>query len=174
MSKTLTASEQADLLRYASSLPKGSETRRAIVAAVSNVAANDIGWDRLSGKSKGWSYVDLDLVVQVLEEDGWSTVKDKNIPTWNDLTNDGELFADGIPELVDKGRKAERDLEQWQRQGWWPRPVKVKVWKVYVLHRPSRATFEAVFDTSREALAKATDAIPRLKGRKRPAWLQPT
>jgi len=30
----LTASERAVLLRYASSLPKGSETRRAIVAAV--------------------------------------------------------------------------------------------------------------------------------------------
>lgn len=39
MSKTLTASEQADLLRFASSLPKGSETRRAIVAAVGKSAS---------------------------------------------------------------------------------------------------------------------------------------
>ena len=34
MSKALTASERATLLRYASSLPKGNETRRAILAAV--------------------------------------------------------------------------------------------------------------------------------------------
>ena len=40
MSKTLTASEQATLLRYASSLPEGHETRRAIVAAVSKVASD--------------------------------------------------------------------------------------------------------------------------------------
>jgi hypothetical protein len=38
-SKTLTASEKVTLLRYASSLPSGDKTRRAIVAAVGKTAA---------------------------------------------------------------------------------------------------------------------------------------
>lgn len=43
MSKTLTASERKTLLRYASSLPAESETRRAIVAAVKVAAAGTWG-----------------------------------------------------------------------------------------------------------------------------------
>jgi len=39
MSKTLTAAERATLLRFASSLPVESETRRAIVAAVGKTSA---------------------------------------------------------------------------------------------------------------------------------------
>ena len=177
LSKTLTASEQATLLRYASALPKGHETRRAIVAAVSKVAASDIKWKRLSaGKMQGWSYTDDDLVVQVLSVKKITTVKDKNVPSWSDVTNDGEMYADGIPELMEQAGRAEKDLAQWQRQGWWPKPVEVEAWKVFTTHRPTRTHMESVtdFDTSREALAKAEAAIPRLKARMRPSWLKVT
>lgn len=46
MSKTLIASEQATLLRYASSLPVGDRTRRAIIAAVGKTAAPQDTWGR--------------------------------------------------------------------------------------------------------------------------------
>ena len=36
MSKTITASERANIIRYAATLPKGDATRRAIITAVSN------------------------------------------------------------------------------------------------------------------------------------------
>lgn len=121
----------------------------------------------------GSKYVSDDLLVWVTETEGTETVRDRNIPTWAEMTNDGELFADGVPELVAQGREAERLLAQWQKQGWWPRPIKVKKWKVDVLHRPSGKAFEAVFDDKRVALAKAEEAIPKMLERRRPSWLVP-
>ena len=141
------------------------------------VAASDIKWKRLlAGKMQGWSYTDDDLVVQVLSVKKITTVKDKNIPSWSDVTNDGEMYADGIPELMEQAGRAEKDLAQWQRQGWWPKPVGVEAWRVFTTHIPTRTHMESVtdFDTSREALAKAEAAIPRLKARMRPSWLKVT
>ena len=67
MSKTLTASEQADLLRYASSLPKGSETRRAIVAAVGKSASYRM---ELFEEVEGF-------VERLQKEPDWKTIRSK-------------------------------------------------------------------------------------------------
>jgi hypothetical protein len=130
------------------------------------------GWKPMP--NGGYKYVSDDLLVWVTETEGTETVRDRNIPSWNEMTNDGELFADGVPELVAQGREAERLLAQWEKQGWWPRPVRVKKWKLDVLHRPSGKAFEAVFDDKRLALAKAEEAIPKMLERRRPSWLAPT
>ena len=190
MPRNLTASDRSALIRLASTMPAGSPERKAILAGlaqslrgvydnaeVRNSAASDVKWKRLSaGKMQGWSYTDDDLVVQVLSVKKITTVKDKNIPSWSDVTNDGEMYADGIPELMEQAGRAEKDLAQWQRQGWWPKPVEVEAWKVFITHLPTRTHMESVtdFDTSREALAKAEAAIPRLKARMRPSWLKVT
>ena len=129
------------------------------------------GWKPVS--SGGSKYVSDELLVWVVPTEVTETVRDRDIPTWGELTNDGELFADAIPELVAQGREAERLLAQWQKQGWWPRPIKVQKWKVDVLHRPSGKAFEAVFDNERTAKAKADEAIPKLLERRRPSWLVP-
>ena len=83
MSKTLTASEQADLLRYASSLPKGSETRRAIVAAVGKSASYRM---ELFEEVEGF-------VERLLKEPDWKTIRSKMNEALH-LLGRGEPFAD--------------------------------------------------------------------------------
>jgi len=130
------------------------------------------GWKPISGG--GSKYVSEEILAWITPTEVTETVRDRNIPSWSEMTNDGELFADAVPELVAQGREAERLLAQWQKQGWWPRPVKVKKWQLDVLHRPSGKAFEAVFDDKRTAEAKADEAIPKLLERRRPSWLAPT
>lgn len=69
MSKTLTAPEQAALLRYASSLPKGSETRRAIVAAV-KVAAGDTWGMRLNELKREYMGEVIREAIEIIRSEG--------------------------------------------------------------------------------------------------------
>lgn len=67
--KTLTASEQATLLRYASSLPKGSETRRAIVAAV-KVAAGGTWGRRLNELKQEYMGEVVREAIEIIKSEG--------------------------------------------------------------------------------------------------------
>lgn len=130
------------------------------------------GWKPTTGG--GSKYVADDLLIFVSPTTVRETIKSRDIPTWGELTNDGEIYADDIPELVSSGRKLEAEWEKWKRQGWWPQPIDVKKWEITVTHRPTKKSFRAVFDTEREAKSKAEEAIPKLRDRKRPPWLLPT
>ena len=111
-----------------------------------------------------------DLMVMVAAEPVEEDVKDRDLPE----PPDEEMLADGIPHLVDAYYKDMELWEKWQRQGWWPRPVKVWKWKVVVLHRPTKKYFESdPFDTKREAIRMAEVAIPKVMARRRPRWLKP-
>lgn len=101
-------------------------------------------------------------------------VRDRDIPDLYDVVNPEDL-ADGIPDLVDNYRKAEREHAKWVQQGWWPRREEVQKWKVYIHHRPTKKYFESEghFDSEREALRMADIAIPKIQARRRPRWLIP-
>ena len=55
MPKNLTATDRKSLIRLASSMEKGSEQRRAILAGLSKVASDD-AWSA-PGKKRGWAVV---------------------------------------------------------------------------------------------------------------------
>ena len=111
-----------------------------------------------------------DLMVMVAAEPVEEDVKDRDLPE----PPDEEMLADGIPHLVDAYYRDMELWEKWQRQGWWPRPVKVWKWKVVVLHRPTNKHFESdPFDTKREATRMAMAAIPKVLAHRRPRWLKP-
>ena len=78
MSKTLTASEKAALLRYASSLPVESETRRAIVAAV-KVAGMDDTWIQRIDEAKDlyMEYV-VTYAYRILKREGYNVTGENN------------------------------------------------------------------------------------------------
>lgn len=84
MSKALTASEQATLLRYASSLPKGHETRRAIVAAVSKSASYRM---ELFEEVEGF-------VERLQKEPDWKVIRSKMNEALFMLGKGGEPFDD--------------------------------------------------------------------------------
>ena len=67
--KTLTASEQSALLRYASALPKGSETRRAIVAAV-KVAAGGTWGRRLNELKQEYMGEVVREAIEIIKSEG--------------------------------------------------------------------------------------------------------
>jgi hypothetical protein len=121
------------------------------------------------------------MIVSVLPQTVTETVRDRNIPSEADVTNDFELFADGIPELVAQGEQALRDRKKWVAQGWWPRPVTKQKWKVVVYVRPipfkedGSVELESTktFDTAAQAKAEVEAILPKLVQRRRPAWLAP-
>ncbi len=87
---------------------------------------------------------------------------------WHNLTNDGELFADGHrPDTI----RFERDWEIWKKQGWYPKQVSVPGFALTMYHKSTRKAFRAEFEREDEARDKANEAIPKLRERKRPAWL---
>lgn len=142
------------------------------IDGVKSTRRNPEKWVRFE-KGDGWKSVSADVRAWVAPDVAWTTVPDPNIPTWAELTNDGEIFADNIPELVEQGHQIERDLAKWEKQGWWPKPTKVKVWRLAIIHRPSGSAFAADFETAAEAKAKGDEAIPRVRMRRRPRWLIP-
>ncbi len=88
---------------------------------------------------------------------------------WSNLTNDGEIFADGPrSEAAD----FEKDFASWKRQGWYPRATMVNGARLVMTYEPTDKTFMAEFETEAEAVAKAGEAIPKLRARRRPSWLQ--
>lgn len=121
----------------------------------------------------GWKYVSDDILAWVMKGEGWEEFRDPNLPSWEELTDYGEMFADGIPELMSQGASLARDLAKWERQGWWPNRRKVSVWVVSILHRQRKKAFQAEFKTSREALKRAEEAIPKVRRMVRPSWLLP-
>lgn len=90
MSKTLTASEQAALLRHASLLPKGHETRRAILAAVSKLR-NDVVRHASEGRLKRAGVLE-DSVLSALKGGGI-----KGVPTVKSFS----LMPEGIVAQVE-------------------------------------------------------------------------
>ena len=70
MSKTLTASERATLLRYASSLPKGNETRRVILAAVKVAAPRDTWGRRLKEVKAEYMGEVVREAIEIIESEG--------------------------------------------------------------------------------------------------------
>jgi hypothetical protein len=140
------------------------------VASLREAGVEKVRWVPLSGG--GVKFVDEEVMVFISPKDAYEEFRDPNIPSWNDLTNDGEMFADGIPELMESGARLERDLKKWQQQGWWPNRRKVQHWLLTIMHRPTKKGFEAEFETLREAQTKAEQAIPSVRLRRRPSWLQ--
>lgn len=131
-----------------------------------------IPWRSTPGGGK--MHVTPDIRVYVEPVTVQETVKDRDIPDLYDVVNPEDL-ADGIPDLVDNYRKAEREHAKWVQQGWWPRPETVQKWQVFVHHRPTRKYFEggSPFDSEREAVRMAESAIPKIQARRRPRWLVP-
>ena len=88
---------------------------------------------------------------------------------WSNLTNDGEIFADGPrSEAAD----FEKDFASWKRQGWYPRATMVNGARLVMTYEPTDTTFMAEFGTEAEAITTAEEAIPKLRARRRPSWLQ--
>lgn len=132
-------------------------------------------WQPLS-QGGGWKYVDDQILAYLLWESGYTTVKDPNVPAYSDVIDDEEL-ADGIPDLMRSHAQSVRAWEQWQRQGWWPRPVKNPQASLHltVTFRPKKMTFEARFDGSqlRKAMADGEKAIETIRASKYPRWMKP-
>jgi hypothetical protein len=130
-------------------------------------------WKRLP--LGGWKFATSEVLCFVTPEEVHTTIQDGDIPTWGELTDDGEIFADGIPEFVEKGREAEKNLEQWQRQGWWPKPVRVERWRIHVRHRATKLDFESnPFESCENALTAAKVAVAKIALRRRPEWMRPS
>jgi len=130
-------------------------------------------WQKMS-RDHGWKHVDDEILAYLSWESGYDTVRErKNIPTWNDLTNDGEDFADG---QIDDG-SAQKLVDQWNRQGWWPRQVKVDKHKLHLLimHRGRNKAFEARFPAKdqRKAMSDGERAVEIIRGSKYPRWMKP-
>ena len=126
-----------------------------------------MSWKRVNGG--GSKYVTDDLLLFVIPEDVWETVKDRNVPD-----EEPYMETDGIPELEEEHGDMIRDWERDLARGWWMKPVKVQKWKIYATHRPTRKSFESdPFDTQREAFRMAEVAIPKIQARRRPRWLKP-
>lgn len=169
-----TASEIAKMEKHFDLIPGNSERERVLMPLGSQPKEHSHGsgiqWQR---RGQGWAYNSEDVSADVFPAEAYEEFRDPNIPSWSDLTNDGEMFADAIPELMAQGQRIERDLEQWNRQGWWPNRRKIKVWRLLIHHRGRDKFFEADFKSEREAMARAEEAIPKIRDMKRPPWLLP-
>lgn len=101
-------------------------------------------------------------------------IKEKWWPSaWSDLTNDGEIYADGIP-----GMDPGIDFEEWERRGWRWRTVTEEEdagWHIIILHKPTRKAFEATIDKGFSQVRQmAEEAMAKMQNRVRPPWLKPT
>jgi hypothetical protein len=61
----------------------------------------------------------------------WVAFRDTKIPTWNDLTNDGERFADGNGD-DEEAEAIRNDIDRWNAQGWWPGVRMEERWSIEV------------------------------------------
>ena len=151
---------------------------REVTAQGRQVMASYIDWRdfnmgmRHGERQRAFVYKDDDMMVTLLPVYEYTTVKDRNIPDLDEV-RDPEMYADFIPELMEQAGEIERDHAQWVRQGWWPRKVEVAKWEADVLIKSDRKRFEARFNTLAEAKKQMEAAIPKLKMRRRPAWLNP-
>ena len=91
---------------------------------------------------------------------GWREV-------WSNLTNDGEMFADG-----QDSSRFDRDFASWKKQGWYPKRVSAQGWRLDATHIGTKTSFEAQFETKQQAIDAANEAIPKLRERRRPSWLR--
>lgn len=136
-------------------------------------AANSV-WEPMTGPTKGWKHADPEILAYLTWDEGVDYVKDRDIPDLWDI-NDPELLADGIPELIDQYDNTKQEWEQWKRQGWWPKPVKVKKLGLRIIYRPANKMFEAeLSDDVRQAMTRGAQAIEVIRGRKYPPWMKPS
>ena len=97
MSKTLTASEQAALLRYASALPVESDMRKVIVAAVKVAASGTWGQLLEKGQSEYMGEVVAEAVSIIKSEGGKATSTVHNISgVVKGTSADGQLITLGF------------------------------------------------------------------------------
>ena len=116
---TLTAAERADLLRYASALPAGSETRRAVLASLSRIAAgteNDIQ-RHLPRLKRGYEgYV---LVVRDAEAGAWlgnsNYARGVANGPWIDIIESGNKVVAGVLSVRSIPDKSAKSLEMVYR-----------------------------------------------------------
>lgn len=144
---------------------------RQVVAMQKSAALPD-GWKQIDSKGT-YRYKSPTILIHLVKGTRTEYVKSRDIPSWQELTNDGEMFADGVPELVEQGNSIVRQWEEWTRQGWWPQPVQVPAYRAYVAMLQTRHTFKAEFETATEAIRKLTEILPKLEKRIRPRWLVP-
>ena len=131
-----------------------------------NPSTQEYAWIKFKD---GYKYISKKLNCFVLLEDTIEERQDCKIPSWNDLTYDGELLEDQR-----EAEKLQKSYAQWKKQGWWPKPVTVKKWKIFILLRTETGPigFESDYlDSSEIAIQKAEEAIPKLLERRRPSWL---
>ena len=135
------------------------------------LAAVDPWWPASGGD---WKVRDPEVFGDIVLEDTWDSVKDRNIPD-SEYFADPELTADGIPELVEQYHSGMEAWRKFTQQGWWPKPIKVQKWHLYVTYRPTRKTFDAWFEKNELPKAKAQGAlaIEVIRGRKYPRWMTP-
>lgn len=128
-------------------------------------------WKPISG---GWKHVDEDILAFLVWEDTFVTIQDRKIPELEDLA-DPELLADGIPELERSYVEMVREHAKWVRQGWWPKPVRVRNGGLHltILNRQRKQGFEARFSKKelRTALGKGETAAEIIRGGKYPRWM---
>lgn len=70
MPKTLTASEQVTLLRYASSLPEGSDMRKVLIAAAKVAAPQDTWGRRLNELKAEYMSEVVSAAIQAIKDEG--------------------------------------------------------------------------------------------------------
>ena len=123
-----------------------------------------------------WDYHDkaLGVYAHIALDHKKETVRDTDIPDL-DYFADPELLADGIPDLEEIYSHAARNWNQWQKQGWWPKPVDVPGLHLVVFYEPTRHAFEAWFKPNEMAKAQAwgTIAVEKIGNRKYPSWMTP-
>lgn len=168
--KTLTASEQSALLRYASALPKGHETRRAIVAAV-KVAASG-GWaavfEALDGDFKSYNaktVTDWNKVYKRMRKEG---VKDAGAAAhFYHEYRAGHMDAEGAASaLTQEGVKPPTGYEGASKtaasQGTWGR--RLNELKQEYMGEVVREAIEIIKSEGGKAAGGATGVVGNLKG----------
>lgn len=139
------------------------QSHRKISGAISGAT-----WVPLSG-AEGSKYVSEDLLIWVTKQKVLERFKDPNLPSWADITNDGEKYLDA-PD--DSGERAWAAYQAEVRQGWFWNWKPVTRWVVMAHPRKTEHTFYAVFDNEREAQNLADKAVPSLLNKRRPRWLR--
>lgn len=129
-------------------------------------------WKR-SGDMFSYKDEEIHAILSYTEE--WTTVKDRDVPDYDEVVDD-ELLADGIERLMKMHHENTKAWEQWNRQGWWPRPVKKEMFQLLIMFKDGARThsFKGTIDTSanRKAMQEAEKAIEKIRNRKYPRWME--
>jgi len=146
--------------------PDGRQMVANIIAAVGL-------WERIS-KPKGHRFVSDDIVAFLTLEPKNVKYKNRNVPSWADITNDGEMFADGHVSPREQAKMWE-DHQKLLKQGWFWATKKVPTWHLLAIHKGANKAFEGWFEgmSESESLKRSGDAVDKMKGRRRPSWLTP-